>query len=62
MHKHDPNHKPSDKPKLFYCKIIKHYEHQGAQKKAMRIITTHNTSIMPKYFRDRGWSWAKAEK
>lgn len=50
------------KPKLFYCKIVKNHEHQGVQKRAIRIITTHDPRIMPKYFKDRGWEWMHAEK
>ena len=50
-----------NKPKLFYIKIEKSHEHQGVRKLAQRIITTHNTSIMPKYFKDRGWSFSKTK-
>ena len=48
------------KPKLFYIKIEKSHVHQGVQKLAQRIITTHDPRIMPKYFKDRKWVFSKA--
>lgn len=54
--------KPHNKPRLYYIKIELEHTHQGAKKVAQRIITTHDTRIMPKYFKDRGWQFAKAKK
>jgi hypothetical protein len=50
------------KPNLYFLKIRKEHTHQGVRKVAERIITTHDTRIMPKYFKDRGWVFAKAER
>lgn len=49
-------------PNLFHLKIRKEHIHQGAKKIAERIITTHDTRIMPKYFKDRGWKFATADR
>lgn len=50
------------KPKLFYIKIEKSHMHQGVRKLATRIITTHDPRIMPKYFKDRAWSFSAAKR
>lgn len=47
-----------NKPRLFYIKIQK--AHQGANK--IRIVTTHDPRIMPKYFKDRHWEFSRAYK
>lgn len=49
-------------PALYYIKLFKEREHQGAKKKAMVVITTHNPRVMPKYYADRGWAFMGAEK
>lgn len=49
-------------PSLFYIKLIRHYEHQGAKKTQERIVTTHSPSIMPKWFKDRGFDFARAKR
>ncbi len=49
-------------PKLFNIKIFKDRHHQGANKRALRIITTHDPRIMPKYFKDRGWQFLPAQR
>ena len=58
----NPAENQQHKPRLYYIKIEHKHTHQGCVKLAQRIITTHDTRIMPKYFKDRGWQFARASK
>lgn len=58
----NPAENQQHKPRLYYIKIEHRHTHQGCVKTAQRIITTHDTRIMPKYFKDRGWQFARASK